>query len=125
MTTASDDLIGMLRAEGDFAHVFGYHPFNIELADAHGIWLQDTAGRRYIDASGGPMAVNIGHGDPRMKAAIAAQLDHFAYCHPRHCQSKCTGWRSRGVYVSNGVCPALEIKPARFAISTLLRKSSV
>lgn len=28
MTTASDDLIGMLRAEGDFAHVFGYHPFN-------------------------------------------------------------------------------------------------
>lgn len=190
MTTASDDLIGMLRAEGDFAHVFGYHPFNIELADAHGIWLQDTAGRRYIDASGGPMAVNIGHGDPRMKAAIAAQLDHFAYCHPMlanrpraelaaaiarhtppglsavylvsggseavetalklarqywvaegrpgkhkvvsnfesyhgHCQSKCTGWRSRGVYVSNGVCPALEIKPARFAISTLLRKSSV
>ena len=82
MTTASDDLIGMLRAEGDFAHVFGYHPFNIELAEAHGIWLQDTAGRRYIDASGGPMAVNIGHGDPRMKAAIAAQLDHFAYCHP-------------------------------------------
>ncbi|WP_051303512.1 aminotransferase family protein [Comamonas composti] len=75
-------LAGLLPPEGSWRSCFSYHPFDIELAKAEGIYLHDTQGRRYIDASGGPMAINIGHGDARMKAALNAQFDRYAYAHP-------------------------------------------
>ncbi|KAH8197107.1 hypothetical protein TruAng_008712 [Truncatella angustata] len=37
-------------------------------------------GRSVIDASGGASVACIGHGDPRVKDAIAAQLDKISYC---------------------------------------------
>jgi adenosylmethionine-8-amino-7-oxononanoate aminotransferase len=45
-------------------HVFyrrlGYaHPM---IDRAEGLYLYDTEGRRYLDASGGPLVVNLGHG---------------------------------------------------------------
>jgi len=43
-----------------------------------GSYLFDTAGRRYLDGSGGPAAFSIGHGNPEVNAAIAAQLDKVA-----------------------------------------------
>jgi putrescine aminotransferase len=73
---------GMLKPVGDWSRVFSYHPFEVEIERADGIRLFDTQGRSYIDASGGPMAVNLGHNDPRMKAAIVAQLEKFAFAHP-------------------------------------------
>ncbi len=81
-TTTTGAPPDLLEAEGIWRHVFSYHPFAVELERAEGIYLYDRQGNRYIDASGGPMSCNIGHGDPRMRAAIAAQLDRFAYCHP-------------------------------------------
>lgn len=75
-------LPGLLPPEGKWRNCFSYHPFEVELARAEGVYLYDTQERRYIDASGGPMAVNIGHGDPRMKAALNAQFDCYAYAHP-------------------------------------------
>lgn len=76
------DEFAPLDMAGDWRAVFAHHPFNVELARAEGIWLIDNKGRRYIDASGGPMAVNLGHGDPRMKAAIQRQAEDFCYAHP-------------------------------------------
>ncbi|MBP0640221.1 aminotransferase class III-fold pyridoxal phosphate-dependent enzyme [Cupriavidus sp. AcVe19-6a] len=64
----------MLAPEGSWRHCFSHHPFDVELAYAEGVYLYDTKGKRYIDASGGPMSVNIGHGDARMKAALSEQL---------------------------------------------------
>lgn len=72
----------MLKPEGEWRNVFSYHPMEVELARAEGVYLYDDKGNRYIDASGGPMAVNLGHNDPRMKAAIAAQMDDYSYVHP-------------------------------------------
>jgi len=43
-----------------------------------GSYLFDTAGRRYLDGSGGPAAFSIGHGNREVNAAIAAQLDKVA-----------------------------------------------
>jgi 4-aminobutyrate aminotransferase-like enzyme len=40
---------------------------------AEGIYLWDTSGKRYIDASSGPMVSNIGHSNPRVLAAMKAQ----------------------------------------------------
>ncbi|WP_183035959.1 aspartate aminotransferase family protein [Cupriavidus sp. UME77] len=76
------DLPGMLASEGAWRHCFSHHPFDVELALAEGVYLYDTKGKRYIDASGGPMSVNIGHGDPRMKATLSEQLERYAYVHP-------------------------------------------
>ncbi|MGG5809639.1 aspartate aminotransferase family protein [Falsiroseomonas sp. CW058] len=46
-----------------------------------GSWLVDAEGRRYLDASGGAAVSCLGHGHPRVAAAIRAQLDQVAYVH--------------------------------------------
>jgi adenosylmethionine-8-amino-7-oxononanoate aminotransferase len=46
-----------------------------------GIELIDADGRRYIDACGGAAVSCLGHGHPRVIAAIKAQLDRLAYAH--------------------------------------------
>ena len=43
-----------------------------------GSYLYDSAGRRYLDGSGGPAAFSIGHGNREVNAAIAAQLERVA-----------------------------------------------
>ena len=46
---------------------------------AEGAELWDVEGRRYIDFAGGIAVMNVGHGHPRVKAAIAAQLERFTH----------------------------------------------
>jgi adenosylmethionine-8-amino-7-oxononanoate aminotransferase len=43
-----------------------------------GSYLYDAAGRRYLDGSGGPAAFSLGHANPEVNAAIAAQLAQVA-----------------------------------------------
>ena len=80
--TIANELPDVVDPEGRYRSAFSYHPFDVEIAKADGIYLIDTKGRKYIDVSGGPMAVNIGHGHPRMKRAIAEQMERYAYVHP-------------------------------------------
>jgi adenosylmethionine-8-amino-7-oxononanoate aminotransferase len=46
-----------------------------------GIYLWDADGRRIIDASGGPVVVNIGHGVAEVAEAMATQASQVAYVH--------------------------------------------
>jgi adenosylmethionine-8-amino-7-oxononanoate aminotransferase len=47
-----------------------------------GVWVQDAAGKRYLDAmSGGSMAATLGHGRKDIIAAAAAQAGKLAYVH--------------------------------------------
>jgi hypothetical protein len=46
-----------------------------------GIYLYDADGKRYLDASGGAAVSCLGHGHPRIVAAIKRQLDQLAYAH--------------------------------------------
>jgi len=46
-----------------------------------GIEIFDSAGRTYIDASGGAAVSCLGHGHPAVNDAIRAQLDKLAYVH--------------------------------------------
>jgi adenosylmethionine-8-amino-7-oxononanoate aminotransferase len=46
---------------------------------AEGIYMWDTDGRRYIDASSGPVVSNIGHGNPRVLEAMVAQAKKVAF----------------------------------------------
>jgi adenosylmethionine-8-amino-7-oxononanoate aminotransferase len=47
-----------------------------------GVWVEDSAGRRYLDAmSGGSMASTLGHGRADIAAAARAQAERLAYVH--------------------------------------------
>ena len=46
-----------------------------------GLYVYDADGKRYLDASGGAAVSCLGHGHPRVTAAIKRQLDQLAYAH--------------------------------------------
>src|SRR5947199_7859531 len=47
-----------------------------------GAWVEDAAGRRYLDAmSGGSMAATLGHGRRDIVAAARRQAEQLAYVH--------------------------------------------
>jgi 4-aminobutyrate aminotransferase len=48
------------------------------VAKAEGIWIEDLAGRRYMDFHGNS-AHHIGYGHPRLIAALKAQLDELPF----------------------------------------------
>ena len=48
---------------------------------AQGCWITDSAGRQYLDASGGAAVSCLGHGHPEVLAAMHAQIDRIAYAH--------------------------------------------
>ena len=44
-----------------------------------GCWLEDEAGKRYLDAVGGAFVANIGHGVREIGEAMAHQAGKIAY----------------------------------------------
>jgi adenosylmethionine-8-amino-7-oxononanoate aminotransferase len=50
-------------------------------ARAHGSTIVDTEGREYLDAAGGAVVVNVGHGRREIADAVAAQAGQLAYAH--------------------------------------------
>ena len=50
-------------------------------ATARGIMIRDSAGKEYIDASGGAAVSCLGHSHPDVLAAMHKQLDQLAYAH--------------------------------------------
>ncbi|GAB4527679.1 MAG: aspartate aminotransferase family protein [Anaerolineae bacterium] len=64
-------------------HVF-YRRMNFPrpmVGRGEGVYLFDVDGRRYLDASGGPVLINVGHGVPEVIQAIAGQMQQVAYVH--------------------------------------------
>ncbi len=47
-----------------------------------GVFIEDHRGRRYLDASGGAVVVNLGHGRSEIAAAVERQLRRGSYFHP-------------------------------------------
>src|SRR6476661_11036466 len=64
-------------------HVFQRHTrADLPVAvGGEGLYLYDKDGKRYLDASGGAAVSCVGHGHPRVIAAIRRQLDQLAYAH--------------------------------------------
>jgi adenosylmethionine-8-amino-7-oxononanoate aminotransferase len=66
------------------SHVFhrklkGFLPMAVK---AEGAWIEDADGKRYVDASGGPILVNVGHGRKEIADAVSAQILQCDYTHP-------------------------------------------
>jgi adenosylmethionine-8-amino-7-oxononanoate aminotransferase len=51
------------------------------ISHGEGIYLYDSSGKRYIDGSGGPLVVNVGHGRKEIIEAMERQLRNVAYAH--------------------------------------------
>jgi adenosylmethionine-8-amino-7-oxononanoate aminotransferase len=49
--------------------------------EAHGSTIRDAAGREYLDAAGGAIVVNVGHGRTSIADAMADQAGRLAYAH--------------------------------------------
>ena len=76
-------------AQADFARPPGA-PRLPRIDRAEGVWLFDTEGGRYLDASSGPVASNLGHGHPRILAAIEAQAREAVFAYPSQFESEPT-----------------------------------
>ncbi|WP_367718270.1 aspartate aminotransferase family protein [Nitratireductor sp. GISD-1A_MAKvit] len=61
-----------------FLHQSLSSPCVSTIAKAEGIWIEDTAGRRYMDFHGNSVH-HIGYGHPRVVAAIKDQLDTLSF----------------------------------------------
>jgi ornithine--oxo-acid transaminase len=71
VVSLTDQLRGL--SEEHSAH--NYHPLPIVIAEADGAWVTDVEGRRYLDMLAAYSAVNFGHRNPRLTAAVRRQLD--------------------------------------------------
>ncbi len=62
-------------------------PAKPRIARAEGVCLWDTTGRRYLDASSGPVACNLGYGNARVLDALDAQARAAAFANVSHFES--------------------------------------
>ena len=51
-----------------------YHPLPVVLSHGKGAWVEDVAGKRYLDCLAGYSALNFGHRHPRLVARAQQQL---------------------------------------------------
>ena len=63
-----------------------WHPFadmgsvrqgELVMERGEGVWVWDTAGRRYLDGTASLWYSNIGHGRPEIAAAVAEQMSRL------------------------------------------------
>jgi ornithine--oxo-acid transaminase len=62
----------------EMEHQYGahnYHPLEVVISKAEGIWVEDPEGKRYIDMLSAYSAVNQGHRHPKIIQAVKDQLD--------------------------------------------------
>lgn len=73
----------MSRADPTATHAF-HRSLRTSLPVAvqgDGLYIIDTTGRRYLDASGGAAVSCLGHSDPAVRAAIVDQVERLAFAH--------------------------------------------
>jgi 4-aminobutyrate aminotransferase len=73
----------LARDERAFLHQSVSTPCLNAIAKAEGIWIEDTAGRRYMDFHGNNVH-HIGYGHPRLKRAIVEQMEALPFAPRRY-----------------------------------------
>lgn len=77
----------LLQRDADaFLHQSLSSPCVLTIARAEGIWIEDLAGRRYMDFHGNSVH-HIGYRHPRLVAALKAQLDDLTFSPRRFANS--------------------------------------
>ena len=76
MSVTSDLLQRRERLLGKNMALFYEDP--VHIVRGEGVWLWDAEGRRYLDMMSAYSAVSLGHGHPRILAALAGQAARLA-----------------------------------------------
>ena len=72
MTVAKTDAAEFIRLEDQYgAH--NYHPLDVVIQRAEGVWVWDVEGNKYLDFLAAYSAVNQGHAHPRIRQALIDQ----------------------------------------------------
>ena len=64
----------------DLEDIYGannYHPLDVVISRAKGIWVWDNEGNKYLDFLSAYSAVNQGHNHPRIIKALKKQADNI------------------------------------------------
>ena len=77
-----DDIVALSKKHTIFEWAVQGAVDPIPIARAQGVYFWTPEGRRFLDFNSQLMFVNIGHGDPRVVAAIQDQLARVAYVTP-------------------------------------------
>lgn len=85
-----EELIGDLGRGGGLQHFWLPRgtPQLPRIERAEGLYLWDEQGRSYLDCTAGPVTVNIGHGNPRVLAAMQAQAARVCFAYPSGFESE-------------------------------------
>jgi len=74
MESTRTDAADFIRLEDAYgAH--NYHPLDVVIQRAEGVWVWDVEGNKYLDFLAAYSAVNQGHGHPRIRKALVDQAD--------------------------------------------------
>src|SRR5512134_143831 len=72
MTTTRASSADYIKLEDDYgAH--NYHPLDVVVHRAEGVWVWDVEGNKYLDFLAAYSAVNQGHCHPKIRAAMVEQ----------------------------------------------------
>src|SRR3954471_6186298 len=52
-----------------------YHPLDVVIHEASGVWVTDVDGKKYLDCLSAYSAVNQGHAHPTIKQALLEQIE--------------------------------------------------
>ncbi|HEY7565370.1 MAG TPA: aspartate aminotransferase family protein, partial [Acidimicrobiia bacterium] len=77
MTTVINTALLAQRAGDVLMNTYGRQP--VAFASGEGSWLTDFNGRRYLDCLSGLAVVAVGHANPRVAAAVSAQMSRLVH----------------------------------------------
>jgi ornithine--oxo-acid transaminase len=69
--SSNDDLVSLVKRYG----ANNYHPIDVVITEAEGIWVTDPTGKRYLDMLSSYSALNQGHRHPRIIQALKNQAE--------------------------------------------------
>ncbi len=75
MATSSESRTNQLIALEEQHGAHNYHPLDVVIERARGVWVWDVDGKKYLDFLAAYSAVNQGHCHPRIVAALKEQAD--------------------------------------------------
>jgi len=89
-TTSSPRLLGDTPQGGSVLAFYSPKgaPRPPRVGRGEGVYLWDADGRRYLDATAGAVVANIGHGNPRVLAAMQEQAARVSFAYPRFFESE-------------------------------------
>jgi ornithine--oxo-acid transaminase len=116
MNLSSQECIDLEERYG--AH--NYHPLDVVIARAEGIWVWDAEGRRYMDCLAAYSAVNQGHGHPRIFKAMVEQACRVGLT-SRAFRNDQLGLLYRDLHQLTGYARALPMNTGAEAVETAIK----